>query len=223
MICLLDNLKKFPDPRNTDENDTLAYSFIEELNSQRMIEAYPQGIFPYYAYKDVLVRWCAPKKRFVIFPDEIHISHSMRNLMNKNKYRCTINTNFEEVIWSCAKVDGRIYEDGAWLGPDLIKVWIELHKSGYAKSVEVWNNDDEIVGGLYGFAHGGCFMGDSMFSKEHDTSKLALIHLARHMKGQGGKFIDCQYPTEHLISMGGREISYELYLELAKDSTPLNW
>ena len=223
MSCILFSDMSFPDPRKTDEYDTLAYSDTTELTPERMIEAYPQGIFPYYAYTDILVRWCAPKKRYVIFPDEIHISHSMRNLMNKNKYRCTIDTNFEEVIWSCAKVDGRIYEDGAWLGPDLIKVWIELHKRGYAKSVEVWNSDDEIVGGLYGFAHGGCFMGDSMFSKEKDTSKLALIHLARHMQEQGGKFIDCQYPTEHLDSMGGREISYDLYLEITKNSKPINW
>jgi leucyl/phenylalanyl-tRNA--protein transferase len=223
MIHFLESGQNFPDPRKTDKYDTLAYSFLDELTPERMIEAYPQGIFPYYAYKDILVRWCAPKKRYVIFPDEIHVSHSMRNLMNRNRYRCTIDTNFEEVIWSCAKVDGRIYEEGAWLGPDLIKVWIELHERGYAKSVEVWNHDNELVGGLYGFAHGGCFMGDSMFSKEKNASKLALIHLARHMSAEGGTFIDCQYQTSHLDTMGGREISYDKYLELTEDPKPINW
>lgn len=121
------------------------------------------------------------------------------------------------------QVDGRIYEDGAWLGPELIQVWIELNRRGYAKSVEVWNEEDELVGGLYGFVHGACFMGDSMFSKEPNTSKLALIHLARHMQEQGGKFIDCQYKTDHLDSMGGREISYDTYLDITRNTTPINW
>lgn len=221
MIFNMDYLEKFPDPRLADRYDTLAYG--GELTPERLIEAYPQGIFPYFAFTDDYIRWCAPHERFVIFPDEIKISHSMQSLMNKNKYKCTINTNFEEVIWSCAKVNGRIYEDGAWLGPELIKVWIELNKRGYAKSVEVWNEDGELAGGLYGFVHGGCFMGDSMFSKEPNTSKLALIHLAKHMQAQGGKFIDCQYKTDHLERMGGRTISYDEYLELAKDPTPINW
>ena len=221
MLVLLDKNDRFPDPRLADKHDTLAYG--RELTPERLIEAYPQGIFPYYAFRDRLVRWCAPHTRSVIFPDEIQISHSMRNLMNKNKYRCTIDTNFDEVIWSCAKVDGRIYEDGAWLGPELIQVWIELNRRGYAKSVEVWNEEDELVGGLYGFVHGACFMGDSMFSKEPNTSKLALIHLARHMQDPGGKFIDCQYKTDHLDSMGGREISYDTYLDITRNTTPINW
>ena len=166
MIVFLDKNDQLPDPLLPRRDDTLAFS--QDLTAERMIEAYPQGIFPYFAYKDKFVRWCAPRERYVIFPDEIHISHSMRNIMNRNIYRVTINENFEEVIWACAKVDGRIFEDGAWLGPELIQIWIELHRRGYAKSVEVWNEDNELVGGLYGFAHGGCFMGDSMFSKEKD-------------------------------------------------------
>ena len=221
MIVFLDKNDQLPDPLLPRRDDTLAFS--QDLTAERMIEAYPQGIFPYFAYKDKFVRWCAPRERYVIFPDEIHISHSMRNIMNRNIYRVTINENFEEVIWACAKVDGRIFEDGAWLGPELIKIWIELHRRGYAKSVEVWNEDNELVGGLYGFAHGGCFMGDSMFSKEKDTSKLALITLAKHMQAQGGKFIDCQYHTGHLATMGGRTISYKSFLEMAEDTTPLNW
>lgn len=221
MIVFLDKEDRLPDPLLPRVDDTLAYS--HELTLERLIEAYPQGIFPYYAFSDRFVRWCAPRKRYVIFPEEIHISHSMRNLMNKNIYKVTINENFEEVVWSCAKIDGRIFEEGAWLGPELIQIWIELHKRGYAKSVEVWNQDGELVGGLYGFAHGGCFMGDSMFSKEDNTSKLALISLAKHMQAQGGKFIDCQYHTGHLERMGGRTLSYADYLEMAKDTTPLKW
>lgn len=221
MIVFLEKDERLPDPLLPRKDDTLAFSL--DLTPERLIEAYPQGIFPYYAFKDKFVRWCAPRERFVIFPDEIHISHSMQNLMNRGIYKVTINENFEEVIWACAKIDGRIFEDGAWLGPELIRIWTELHKRGYAKSVEVWNQDNELVGGLYGFAHGGCFMGDSMFSKEKDTSKLALIFLAKHMQAQGGKFIDCQYYTPHLATMGGRTISYRSFLEMAEDPTPLNW
>lgn len=223
MIFNMDILSKFPDPRLAEKkgDNTLAYG--GELTPERLIEAYPQGIFPYYAFKDDTLRWVAPQVRYVIFPDEVKISHTMHTLMNKKKYRCTINTNFEEVIWNCAKIKGRIYEEGAWLGPELIQVWIELNKRGYAKSIEVWNEDNELVGGLYGFVHGGCFMGDSMFSKESNTSKLALIYLANHMKAEGGKFIDCQYQTEHLDSMGGRKISYDDYLKMAQDSTPIKW
>jgi leucyl/phenylalanyl-tRNA--protein transferase len=221
MIIFLDKNDRLPDPLLPREDDTLAYSL--ELTAERLIEAYPQGIFPYYAFTDRFVRWCAPRTRYVIFPEEIHISHSMHSLMNKNAYKVTVNENFEEVVWACAKIDGRIFEDGAWLGPELIQIWIELHRRGYAKSVEVWNQDGELVGGLYGFAHGGCFMGDSMFSKEDNTSKLALISLAKHMQAQGGKFIDCQLPTDHLISMGGRSVSYDDYLEMINNSTPINW
>ena len=221
MIFDLTHTDEFPDPRYGNESGF--YAVGGDISPERLAKAYPLGIFPYYAFTDRFVRWCAPRERFVIFPDEIHISHSMHTLMNRNIYKVTFNENFEEVVWACAKIDGRIFEDGAWLGPELIQIWIELHRRGYAKSVEVWNKDDELVGGLYGFAHGGCFMGDSMFSKEKDTSKLALISLAKHMKAQGGKFIDCQYHTDHLERMGGRTISYKDYIEMAKDSTPLNW
>ena len=216
----LDELTDFPDPRNLDSDE---YAYGGELTPENLIKAYPMGIFPYFPFKDDLIRWYAPQERFVIFPDQIKVSDSMRQLMKKNRYRCTINENFKETIWNCAKVDGRIHEWGAWLGPELIGIWIELNRRGYAKSVEVWNEDNELVGGLYGFAYKGCFFGDSMFSKESNTSKLALIHLANHMNEQGGKFIDCQLPTDHLISMGGKTISYDDYLEMIQNSEPINW
>ena len=221
MIVFLEKDERLPDPLLPRRNDTLAFS--QDLTAERMIEAYPQGIFPYFAYKDKFVRWCAPRERYVIFPDEIHISHSMRNIMNRNIYRVTINENFEEVIWACAKVDGRIFEDGAWLGPELIKIWIELHRRGYAKSVEVWNEDNELVGGLYGFVCGRAFIGDSMFSLVPSASKLAMIHLARHMQSQGGGIIDCQLETSHLKSMGARYISYEEYLKSTQSPDEITW
>ena len=220
MMYDLDELTDFPDPRNLDSDE---YGYGGELTPENLIKAYPMGIFPYFPYKEDMIRWYAPQERFVIFPDQIKISDSMRQIIRKNKYRCTINENFKETIWNCAKIDGRIHEWGAWLGPELIQIWIELNRRGYAKSVEVWNQEDELVGGLYGFVSNGCFFGDSMFSKESNTSKLALIHLAGFMQEKGGKFIDCQLPTDHLISMGGKTIPYDEYLETVQNSEPINW
>lgn len=216
----LDELTDFPDPRTSDSDE---YAYGGELTPENLIKAYPMGIFPYFPYQDDIIRWYAPQERFVIFPDEVKISASMRQIIRKKKYRCTINENFKETIWNCAKIDGRIHEWGAWLGPELIQIWIELNKRGYAKSVEVWNEENELVGGLYGFVKNGCFFGDSMFSKESNTSKLALIFLAGYMQEQGGRFIDCQLPTDHLISMGGKIISYDKYLEIIEKSEPINW
>lgn len=220
MIFQLDHTTDFPDPRYGNEDGF--YAVGGEVTPERLAKAYPLGIFPYFAFRYRPVIWWAPQERFVIFPDEIHISHSMRNLMNKKRFHCTINQAFPEVLASCADTDDRIDEDNAWLGPELMDTWMELHDAGFAKSVEVWEGDD-LVGGLYGFVHNGCFMGDSMFSLEPSASKLALIHLARHMHELGGQFIDCQTETPHLKSMGARYISYDEFLEKSLNSAPIEW
>ena len=220
MIFQLDHTTDFPDPRYGNEDGF--YAVGGEVTPERLAKAYPLGIFPYFAFRYRPVIWWAPQERFVIFPDEIHISHSMRNLMNKKRFHCTINQAFPEVLASCADTDDRIDEDNAWLGPELMDTWMELHDAWFAKSVEVWEGDD-LVGGLYGFVHNGCFMGDSMFSLEPSASKLALIHLARHMHELGGQFIDCQLETPHLKSMGARYISYDEFLEKSLNSAPIEW
>lgn len=220
MIFQLDHTTDFPDPRYGNEDGF--YAVGGEVTPERLAKAYPLGIFPYFAFRYRPVIWWAPQERFVIFPDEIHISHSTRNLMNKKRFHCTINQAFPEVLASCADTDDRIDEDNAWLGPELMDTWMELHDAGFAKSVEVWEGDD-LVGGLYGFVHNGCFMGDSMFSLEPSASKLALIHLARHMHELGGQFIDCQLETSHLKSMGARYISYDEFLEKSLNSAPIEW
>jgi leucyl/phenylalanyl-tRNA--protein transferase len=127
-----------------------------------------------------------------------------------------------DVLAGCASTDGRIEESNAWLGPDLLDTWMILNEEGYAKSVEVWDGD-ELVGGLYGFVCGRAFIGDSMFSLIPSASKLALIHLARHIQAQGGGLIDCQLETPHLKSMGAGYISYEEYLTYTEHSEPLIW
>lgn len=221
MIFDLSRTTEFPDPRFGHPSGL--YAVGGNLSPERLIKAYPRGIFPWYAFRDDQIQWWAPHRRFVIFADEIHISHSMRNLMNKNTLTCSINEDFEGVINGCGMVDGRMMDDNAWLGPELTETWIELNRRGYAKSVEVWDEDEYLVGGLYGFVSGGCFIGDSMFSLVSSASKLALIHLARHMKAQGGIFIDCQLRTEHLESMGARYIPYDEYLQATLNSLPLDW
>jgi leucyl/phenylalanyl-tRNA--protein transferase len=221
MIFDLNNTTEFPDPRYGQKSGF--YAVGGDLSPERLIKAYPMGIFPWYAFKEGNIHWWAPQKRFVILPNEIHVSHSMRNLMNRKLYTCTINEDFEGVITGCCHVDQRVEDPDAWLGPELMETWMELNRRGYAKSVEVWDENDYLVGGLYGFVSGGCFIGDSMFSLEPSASKLALIHLARHIQANGGILIDCQLETKHLKSMGGKYISYDDYLKATLESEPIKW
>lgn len=220
MIFQLDRTDSFPDPRYGNKDGF--YAVGGEITPERLAKAYPMGIFPYFAFRHEPVIWWAPQERFVIHSDEIHVSHSMRNMINKRKYRYTINEAFADVLAGCACTDDRIEEDNAWLGPDLLDTWMLLNEDGYAKSVEVWDGD-ELVGGLYGFVCGRAFIGDSMFSLVPSASKLAQIHLARYMQANGGGIIDCQLETPHLKSMGARYISYDAYLESTFSPDAILW
>ena len=221
MIFDLKNSTEFPDPKYGHPSGF--YAVGGDISADRLIKAYPLGIFPWYAYKEGQIHWWAPQRRFVILPEEIEISHSMRNHRNKGIHTCTINEDFEGVLLGCCHADNRSDDPDAWLGPELMETWMELNRRGYAKSVEVWNNEGYLVGGLYGFVVGGCFIGDSMFSLETNASKTALIFLAEHMQEQGGILIDCQLKTKHLESMGGKYISYEKYLKATQESKPIIW
>ena len=203
----------FPDPRMGEESGLLAVG--GDLSEERLLLAYSYGIFPWFSFRDwPYPAWYCPMQRFVIFPDEVHISHSMHTLMNKGAYKVTFNRDFDGVIAGCSEVDNRYNMNGAWLGEEMMAAYRHLNRQGYATSVEVWNADGELAGGLYGVVMGDCFIGESMFSREPNTSKLALIHLAKFMQRIGGKLIDCQLETPHLKSMGGRFIPYEEYLEI---------
>lgn len=214
----------FPDPRNCHESDSLI-AIGGDLSPERLLLAYSQGIFPWYSFKDIdEPMWYCPLDRFVIFPQEIHISHSIRNILNRGIYNVTIGQDFDGVIEGCAEKRDQL--DGAWLGEDMKKAYKELHKLGFAASVEVWAKDSEsdnegtrLAGGLYGVTIGNAFFGESMFSREPGASKVALIHLARHMEKYGGSLIDCQFETPHLKSMGGRFISYDEYLRILRRPT----
>lgn len=191
-----------------------------DLSIDRLLLAYSNGFFPWFSFRHrEEPLWYCPLQRFVIFPKEIHISHSMRQLINQNRYMLSINKDFEGVIHGCATAQNRDTEDGAWLGPDIIEAYTELHRQGFAVSVEVWEKqetDERLVGGLYGVNLGRAFFGESMFSLVPSASKLALIHLARMFEILGGLMIDCQFETPHLRSMGGRYIPYEEYISIIR-------
>ena len=220
-VYRLDDELWFPNPYKGEDNGLVAIG--GDLSTNRLLLAYSNGFFPWFSFhyrKEP--RWYCPLDRYVIFPQEIHISHSMKQLIRQQKYIVTINEDFGAVIRGCSTVDGRIQEYGAWLGPQIIKAYTELHRLGYAASVEVWEpqNDSpeeqgkKLVGGLYGVTIRNAFFGESMFSLVPSASKLALIHLAQTLASSGGLFIDCQFETPHLRTMGGKHISYEKYMEI---------
>ena len=211
-VFQLDNELWFPDPHQGEEDGLIAVG--GDLSVDRLLLAYSYGFFPWFSFRDnEEPLWFCPMQRFVIFPSEIHVSHSMQQLINKHELRPTINKDFEGVIRGCATAQNRNKEEGAWLGPDIIKAYTEMHRQGFAASVEVWQ-EERLVGGLYGASLGKAFFGESMFSLVPNASKLALIYLARMFESYGGKLIDCQFETPHLRSMGGRFISYEEYMKI---------
>lgn len=208
MVFRLSNKLTFPNPRLGDEDGLLAVG--GDLSVDRLLLAYSNGIFPWYAFRDEVIQWWCPMQRFVIFPEKIHVSHSMRTLMRKNKYQVSINSAFPEVIRNCGKL--REDMEGAWLGPQIVEAYTKLYEQGFAASVEVWE-EEKLVGGLYGVVIGKCFFGESMFSLVPSASKMALIFLAQRMMDVGGVMIDCQFETAHLKSMGGEYISYDEYMK----------
>lgn len=223
MLTYIRKVDPFPDPKAVDREvdgcqcdwggECHCIAFGADLSVRRLKDAYSKGIFPFFEVGAPVPFWSCPLDRFVIFPSEIHVSHSMRTLLNSGRYTVTFNTQFQQVILNCSIAQGRNEEEGAWLGEDMIKAYTTLHNRGFAKSVEVWQGD-ELVGGLYGVTLHRCFFGESMFSLAPSASKVALISLARKMEAEGGKMIDCQFETPHLLTMGGRHITYDEYMDI---------
>lgn len=212
-MYLLTKEIKFPNPLEADANGLLAIG--GDLSSERLIKAYKNGIFPWYNENEPLL-WWSPDPRMVLFPQEIKISKSMRSILNKNKFNVTINKSFEKVIKHCSNIK-RINQDDTWITNDMIDAYMALNKKGYAISVEVWK-EEELVGGLYGIdlKDKKVFCGESMFSLVSNASKTALIVLANKLKEKNYKIIDCQMHTNHLASMGAKEISREAFLKILK-------
>ena len=181
-----------------------------DLSIERLLLAYENGIFPWYSEDDIL--WWCPNPRFVLFPAEIKISKSMKQLLKRNEFDFTINKAFAEVIGYCQSVHQK-NKYGTWITDEMKKAYINLHQLGYAHSTEVWK-ENELVGGLYGVKMGKVFFGESMFSKISNASKYAFIKYVEQLQAEGIELIDCQVYTEHLESLGARMISRESFLQL---------
>ena len=199
----------FPSPRSANRHGVVASG--GDLHPNRIIEAYKNGIFPWFESDDNLM-WWSPDPRMILYPNKIKISKSLNSFIKKNPLKITFNKDFEEVIESCSNIK-RLGQKGTWITKGLKESFIKLHEKGLAISVEVWENS-QIVGGLYGLDLGDIFCGESMFSKSTNSSKVALVYLAKELKKNNYRFIDCQIPTAHLKSMGGEEISRDEFLAL---------
>lgn len=174
-----------------------------DLSPQRLIDAYRCGVFPWFNEGDPVL-WWSPDPRMVLFPCELKISRSLRKTLKKANYTIRIDSAFNQVMEACAAP--RKGRPGTWIHDEMIAAYAALHELGLAHSIETWM-EDELVGGLYGVAQGKMFFGESMFSRTTDASKVAFVHLVRHLERRGFKMIDCQMKTAHLASFGAREIS----------------
>jgi len=204
----------FPDPSlaETDPDGLLAVG--GDLSTERIVQAYRQGIFPWYGESQPVL-WWSPDPRMVLFPHELHISRSLAREMRKKRFQITFDRAFDQVIQACARPRGK--DDGTWLVPDMVAAYQRLHRQGIAHSVEAWR-EGELVGGLYGNALGGVFFGESMFARLPNASKVAFVCLIRSLADAGFRLIDCQVYTPHLQSLGARLVPRDEFLSLLDDA-----
>ncbi|EKY27334.1 leucyl/phenylalanyl-tRNA--protein transferase [Clostridium celatum] len=205
----------FPNPEFAEEDGLLAVG--GDLRWERLLLAYCNGIFPWYNDEDPILWWC-PKPRFIIKPNEVKISKSMKRVFNKGEFKITFDNDFQGVISKCKEL--RENKEGTWITDDMKEAYINLFNKGFASSVEVYKNE-KLVGGLYGVKIGRCFFGESMFSTETNASKLALISMCKKLEREGYLFLDCQMHTNHLESMGGKFVSWEEFKEMLQQGIDL--
>jgi len=178
-----------------------------DLGAERLIAAYRHGCFPWYQDGQPIL-WWSPDPRTVLFPDELHVSRSLRKVIRQGHFQVTFDRAFTEVIRACAAP--RDYADGTWITTPMQQAYIDLHGRGVAHSVEVWQNQ-QLVGGLYGLAMGRLFFGESMFSRADNASKVGFVSLVERLQAWQFELIDCQMPTQHLHSLGARAISRQAF------------
>jgi leucyl/phenylalanyl-tRNA---protein transferase len=193
----------FPDPETADEYGLVAVG--GDLRPARLLEAYQRGIFPWYD-EDWPVLWWSPDPRTIFELDGLHLSRRLRRTIRSGRFTVTVNRAFREVMHGCAD-----REEGTWITPDMVKAYGELHRLGFAHSVEAWYRG-ELAGGIYGVAIGGFFAGESMFYRITDASKVALAFLVDRLRQRGFRLFDIQYLTEHTASLGAIEIPRREYL-----------
>jgi leucyl/phenylalanyl-tRNA--protein transferase len=204
----------FPDVEESTEEGIVAVG--GDLSVERLILAYSKGIFPWYSSDKSPILWWSPDPRFVLFPENLIVSKSMRPYFNQNKFKVTWDQNFEDVIKNCQKID-REDQPGTWITSKMLAAYIQLHKKGYAHSVEVWL-ENELVGGLYGISLGKVFFGESMFAKVSNASKFGFISLVNQLKQKGFLLIDCQQETKHLESLGANAIKRKDFIDILNDN-----
>jgi len=201
-LFLIQGKEAFPPLKHALEQPNGLLALGGDLSPARLLEAYRHGIFPWFNAEDPIL-WWSPDPRMVLIPNEFKISQSLRKVLRKDNYEVRIDTAFEQVMRACASPrDG---QEGTWIVEDIVSAYCELHRLGYAHSVETWINGT-LVGGLYGIALGKMFYGESMFSRHTDASKIAIAHLAKQLGLWQFGMIDCQMSTPHLSSLGAHEI-----------------
>ena len=198
----------FPSPYLASKEGLLAIG--GDLSPQRLLLAYGNGIFPWYSEGEPIL-WWSPDPRLVLYPAELKVSRSLKKVFKQGLFAVTMDRAFEEVITECARVRLENHE-GTWIVDDMVQAYSRLHESGFAHSVEVWQ-DNRLAGGLYGLSLGKCFFGESMFTRITNASKVALVALAEHLKQLDFALIDCQITTAHLTRFGAQEISRARYLD----------
>ena len=199
----------FPAPEIADENGLLGVG--GNLNPDTLLHAYSNGIFPWFGEGEPIL-WWSPDPRLMLFCEDLRVSKSMRKILKDQKFRISFDTAFEQVIRNCS-AQIRPGQEGTWITKEMMDAYTRLHLSGFAHSAEAWLGND-LVGGLYGVSLGNAFFGESMFSKKSNASKAAFITLVETLREKGFNWIDCQVPTEHLISLGAKEIPRGEFLEL---------
>ncbi len=200
----------FPPVEEAEEIGLLAVG--GDLSPQRLLLAYSLGIFPWYNPGEPIL-WWSPNPRCVLFPDQIHISRSLNKVLKRGDFHVTFDRDFSAVIEGCRQTRT---EQGTWITPEMYSAYVELHRLGFAHSVECWQ-DEQLVGGLYGVSVGRCFFGESMFSRVTNASKVAMVTLCRQLQMLGFHLLDCQQSSEHLLSLGATEISRENFCRLLAD------
>jgi leucyl/phenylalanyl-tRNA--protein transferase len=179
-----------------------------DLSADRLLDAYSRGIFPWFGDDDPLL-WWSPDPRMVVYTDRVHVSRSLRKAVRSGRFHVTFDTAFRDVMVGCAAP--RAGQDGTWITDEMLEAYMTLAASGFAHSVETWH-DGHLVGGLYGVAIGRMFFGESMFTRATDASKVAFVHLAAQLERWGFPLIDCQMSTDHLASLGARDVPRRSFL-----------
>jgi len=205
----------FPPPNLAGPDGLLAIG--GDLSVKRLILAYRKGIFPWYS-KGEPILWWSPNPRFVLYPHELKVSKSMKQVLKNGQFTLTFDTCFNEVVQACKRI-ARKGQNGTWITRNMETAFQDLHQAGFAHSVEVWNTKTgELSGGLYGVSLGRHFYGESMFSFQSNASKYGFIVLVRQLAQQGFTLVDCQLHTDHLESLGARLISRTVFLELLEEN-----